>query len=370
MASFLIFAIILSFLVVIHELGHFWAARKMGVKVEEFGLGIPPKLFGRKFKGTEYTFNALPIGGFVRLKGEEEHNSDSDSFESKSPAKRAFIIIAGVLMNLILAVVIFQGLLFSKNNVSDYLPLFPGMSTVFGKFEVTPGVFKVDSSSKIDVSKLSNYDYIYSVNGNPISDNEQISKFVNESASNNVTLVLKNLKDTSIVKELDVEVLERDGKKFLGLYLSEVGRINYQSEPIFLTGIMHSVNMTVLSFNALGTLFTKAFEERDPTILSAGVGGPVRIYGVVDAVSQESSSVLVDMLNLVAILSLSLAVMNILPIPAVDGGRLMFVLAEIISRRRINPEIEMAVNKFGMFFLLILIVLITYSDISLLFFSN
>jgi regulator of sigma E protease len=370
MVSFLIFALILSSLVVIHELGHFWAARKMGVKVEEFGLGIPPKLFGRKYKGTEYTFNALPIGGFVRLKGEEVHNSDSDSFESKSPAKRAFIIVAGVLMNLILAVVIFQGLLLSKNNVSDYLPLFPGMNPIFGKFEVTPGVFRVDSSSKIDVSKLSSYDYIYSVNGNQISNNEQISKYVNESTSNSVNLVLKNLKDTSIVKELEVETLEKDGKKYLGLYLSEVGRINYQNDPVVLTGVMHSVNMTLLSFNALGTLFSKAFEEKDPTILSAGVGGPVRIYGVVDAVNQESSSVVSDMLNLVAILSLSLAVMNILPIPAVDGGRLVFVLVELIARRRINPEIEMTVNKFGMFFLLVLIVLITYSDITLLFFSN
>jgi len=370
MVSFLLFALILSSLVVIHELGHFWAARKMGVKVEEFGIGIPPKIFGKKFKNTEYTINLLPIGGFVRLKGEEEHNEDKDSFESKTPSQRAFIVIAGVVMNLILAIVIFQGLLFSKNNLSDFIPIFPGMHAYFGKLDITHGVFKVDESSKIDRTKVDNFDYIYSVNGNVITSNSDVSKFVNESTNEKVNIVVKNLRDTSIVKELEIETIKKNDKKYLGLLLSEVGRLNYQSEPIFFTGIMHAVNMTALSFTALGNIVDKAISTQDPTIISAGVGGPVRIYSVVDAVSQDSQSVLYDMLNLVAVLSLSLAVMNILPIPAVDGGRLVFIIAEMVLRKRINPEFEMSVNKFGMIFLLILIVLITYSDLSIIFFNK
>jgi len=371
MESLILFIVIISFLVLIHELGHFLAAKKIGVKVEEFGLGLPPKILGKKFKGTEFTLNFLPFGGFVRLKGEEELNSDEDSFESKGVYKRAFVVVAGVMMNLLLAIFIYQFTLHVRDYKSDYFPILGDIRPAFGQLEVTSGLISgLTEDSRLSKDFLTGGDYISSVNDVRITSNTQLGELVSSSQSNSVGIVIKNLRDTSIVKETQVELVQKDGNKYLGIFLSEAGRVSYENTNPILVGILHSFNISKLSLESLGLLISKSIERNDLSIVSDNVAGPVGIYSVVDAIKDNNETIFsLDILELVAMLSLSLAIMNILPIPAVDGGRLVFLVYEMILRKRISPKVELAVNKFGMVFLLALLISITVKDISNLFFK-
>lgn len=371
MGSLILFIGIISFLVLIHELGHFMAAKKIGVKVEEFGLGLPPKIFGKIYKGTEFTLNYLPFGGFVRLKGEEEHNSDSDSFESKGVYQRAFVVVAGVVMNFLLAVIIYQVTLHIRDYKSDYFPILGDIKPYFGDLETTSGLISgLSQDSKLDKNQISGGDYIYSVNDTKISSNNQLRNLINTSESNSVKIVIKNLRDTTVVKEFNTELVSKDSKKYLGIYLGEAGRVSYENmNPIFV-GVSHSINIAKLSLDSLGLLISKSLEQNDITIVSENVAGPVGIYSIVDTINQNNDYLIsLDIIELVAMLSLSLAIMNILPIPAVDGGRLTFLIYEMLLRRKASPKFEMAVNRFGMAFLLFLLISITVKDLSNLIFK-
>jgi len=346
------------------------AARKIGVKVEEFGLGLPPKILGKKFRGTEFTLNFLPFGGFVRLKGEEVHNTDSDSFESKGVYQRAFVVVAGVLMNFLLAIGIYQVTLHLRDYKSDFFPILGNIKPYFGDLEVTSGLISgLSPETKIDKNAISGGDYIYSINDIKVTSNSQLRDLVGNSQNNSVSIVVKNLKDTSIVKEFNVELINKDGKK-LGIFLGEAGRVNYSNINPIIVGTLHSINISKLSLESLGMLMSKSFQEKDITIVSENVAGPVGIYGIVDTIKDYNKSIIsIDIFELMAMLSLSLAIMNILPIPAVDGGRLVFLVYEMVLRKRVSSNLEMAVNKFGMLFLLALLISITVKDLSNLFFK-
>lgn len=371
MESLILFIGIISFLVLIHELGHFFAAKKIGVKVEEFGLGLPPKIIGKKFKGTEFTLNYLPFGGFVRLKGEEEQNSDSDSFESKGVYQRAFVVVAGVVMNFVLAVLIYQVTLHLRDYKSDYFPLLGNIKPYFGEIETTSGLISgLTEESKLDKNLITGGDYIYSVNDTRISSNSQLREIINNSESGSIRVVIKNLRDSSVIKETNVELVVKDSKKYLGIYLGEAARVNYQEMSPVLVGTAHSINIAKLSLESLGLLISKSFETNDISVVSENVAGPVGIYNIVDTINQNNDYLIsLDIVELIAMLSLSLAIMNILPIPAVDGGRLVFLIYEMVSRKKASPRFEMAVNKFGMVFLLFLLISITVKDISNLIFK-
>lgn len=370
MTSALIFFGILSFLVLIHELGHFLAARKSGVKVLEFGLGLPPKVFGKKIGQTIYSFNLLPFGGFVRLKGEEEEDNDSsDSFSVKPAKSRAFIIIAGVVMNFLLAVFIYQGILIYKNYKSDYIPMIFNFQPVIGELEVKEAVIAGFSDrTKLNKVDFTPGDYIYSINGVEIKSENQVREELNKDNDLKANIVFKNLRDNSMIKDFEVELFEDAGKKYLGVSMAKVGTLVYEDNLRFIAGFAHSVNIGVFTFQALGDLINLSIERNDSSIVTEQVSGPVGIYSLVDTISRESESALsIEMLNLIAMLSLSLAIMNILPIPALDGGRLVFVLYEMVTRRKPNPKIELAVNKVGMFVLLGLLIAVTFKDVANLF---
>ena len=369
MSSVFLFFAIISLLVIIHELGHYFAAKKMGVKVEEFGLGLPPKLFGKQFGETFFSFNALPFGGFVRLKGEEIENNDNDSFESKKPSQRAFIIVAGVLMNLALGVIIFQSTLIARDFKSEYFPIINDIKPSYGKLEVVSGLIGgLSDESKLDKASLKNGDYIFSVNQVEVKSNNELRQLVNNSSSESAVVVIKNIKDGTLIKEINVPLINRDGKKYLGIYLGEAGRVIYEGNDRYISGFLHSINVLKLSFQSLGMLISQSIQTQDMSILAENVDGPVGIYSIVDSINQNNTSIInLDILDLIAILSLSLAVMNILPIPAVDGGRLVFIIYEMVSRRKPNPRFELAVNKYGMLFLLGMLILVTFKDVTNIF---
>lgn len=371
MTSLFLFISIISTLVIIHELGHFIAAKRAGMKVEEFGLGLPPKIVGKKFGDTLFTFNLLPFGGFVRIKGEESDNNDSDSFDSKTPYQRAIVIVAGVFMNLVLAVAVFYSVIFLRGGKSEYFPIIGDIKPSFGKLETVSGLIAgVTEESKLSKDLIKNGDFVYSINQTVVTSNSQLRELVNTSQTDKVSIVLKNLKDRSVVKETEVELTQKDGKKALGIYLGEAGRVSYEGVDFWFSGFLHSANVAKISLQSLGLLISESFRTKDISVVSENVAGPVGIYSVVDSINQANQSILnLDLLDLIGILSLSLAIMNILPIPAVDGGRLVFIVYEMIFRKRISAHIELAINKFGMIFLLFMLFAVTFKDISNLFFK-
>ena len=367
MSSLLLFFGILSSLVLIHELGHFLAAKKSGVKVLEFGLGLPPKILGKKFKDTIYSLNLLPFGGFVRLKGEEEaEQNDADSFSVKSPNKRFFIIVAGVVMNFLLAVIIYQGMLIYTNFKSEYIPMIVDFKPVIGELRVTEGVIGgFSEKTKLNPKDFTPGDYVYSINGKVVTSETQIREEIGKTNGNKASVVFKNLKDVSLIKEFEVELIEDNGNKKMGVALSKVGNLIYEGNLRYIAGFAHSINILSFTNAALGEMIGKAIQHNDSTIVTDNVSGPVGIYRVVDSISSNSNSIIsLELLNLVALLSLSLAFMNILPLPALDGGRLVFVVYEMITRRKPNPKYELAVNKVGMLLLLAMLVAVTFKDVS------
>jgi len=370
--TLLIFIIILSVLVLVHEFGHFIVAKKNGIRVEEFGLGLPPRVFGRKIGETVYSFNLLPFGGFVKLTGEDDtevtSKSDPKSFVSKSPRVRAAILVAGVTMNLKLAVVVFQFVLASNNYKTLYLPLFFEHTFRFGRTETANTVvasYTEESAGKdagIEVGEA-----IIEINDIPVYSIDDVKMQVKDKSGKEIKVLLMDLRRQSSgeVRSINLMPLEdEEGKGIIGVYMTKAVTLNYEDKKIA-AGFLHSYNMLSYSGVTFANLIKASLDAHSVAPVSEGIAGPVGIYSVVgNILSYSGPKVILSLLDLVALMSLSLAFLNIMPFPALDGGRLVFVFLEIIrGGKKVSPNFEANVHKWGMIFLLGLIVLITFKDV-------
>lgn len=383
MISFIVFLIILSILVVIHELGHFIAAKRSGVKVEEFGFGLPPRAWGRKIGETLYSINWLPIGGFVKVLGEEEsqlqgaHLSEKDknrTFSRKPAHIKLYILIAGVVMNVVLAVVIFYGLLSSSNFVSDPVLLLDDYQFRFGSSQqitVISGVLPKTPAAKTAL-KPGNIVKKVQVSGSEnwfqISDARSLTTIINTAQEKPVIIETEDyysgeINTVTVTPFFDKE-LERN---IIGVSLTPAVSLDYTSTK-FLSGFHHAYNMTAYNAHIISSLIGTSVKDRSVEPVSQVVSGPVGIFGYVDQLLENSGKrLLFNALNLIAVLSLSLALVNILPFPALDGGRAVVVLYESVTRKKIHPEFERKLNMVGFGVLLSLLLLITINDIIKLF---
>ncbi|MBU0766571.1 site-2 protease family protein [Patescibacteria group bacterium] len=365
--SVLAFFLLLTVLILIHEWGHFIAARKSGVIVEEFGFGFPPrakKLF--KQGGTVFTLNWIPFGGFVRLKGEnasnEKERKANGSFGSVPIYKRIIILIGGVFMNFVLAIT----LLTVGFSVGQWIPTYftiDEMQTAAeeGIIDLKLGVLIQEvvsggSAAQVGVPSKS---VLVSVDGIEVDVPDDVPAL--QEGKRYVVYTVRSGADLSEEAEYTVPLV--DGK-------SGVSLIPF---PLELSAPRHDV------LTALKLAFRETWAISWQTV--KGIGGlfkslastgrvPEGIAGIVGIAQLTYSSVqegLMTYLRLVALLSLSLAVLNILPFPALDGGRLVFVLAELITRRPINRRFELMTNALGFLFLISLILLITFYDVVRLF---
>ena len=364
--TILVFLLVLSVLVLIHELGHFLTAKKFGVKVEEFGLGLPPRVWGKKIKGTIYSINALPFGGFVKLKGEdptEEGAHDKNSFYSKSLGARAVMLSAGVVANILLGVIIFYflvgfgGFRFTWPSFFDYNFRFADQFN---------GVLigEIEKDSPAQKAGLSDFLLITGAAGQKVGSVDQLRGITGSNAGKEITISTFN-PDSNQAGE--VKVVPRTEpekvKGTIGVILSPVpftvvSYNNFVSRA--LVGFAHSENLMELNFKAIGKLIEASISRRTVAPISQSIGGPIAIAQVTGEAVSVGPGALVEF---VAILSLTLGVINILPFPALDGGRLFFVGVEWITRRKINPRIEQAVNTVGFFILISLIVLVSFNDV-------
>jgi len=383
----IIFLVILSALVLIHELGHFLVAKKLNIKVEEFGFGLPPRIIGVKRGETIYSINWLPIGGFVKLFGEDDagggkvvtkskelgSKSKKDigrAFFARPVRQRAAVVIAGVVMNTLLAVAIFYVFMFLSGFHTE-LPLF-GHHQFFGVTQSIKTDITVDSVEKMSPAELAGIPggaRVIAVNDKKVLDIEDFTTQIKKDAGEQVKISYidpKSKKTTSKLVVPRVNPPKGQGALGVSLYGLSTAVLDYKTpvQKVF-SGVIHPANLLVYNFEVIGQLAQAAIKEHNAAPLSEGVSGPVGIYSIVGAIVKipDVRQRVIELLNLAGILSISLAFFNILPIPALDGGRLFFILIEGVTGKKVDPKYEGIAHSIGMAVLLILILLVTFKDI-------
>lgn len=347
MISLLIFILVLSILILVHELGHFVMAKKSGLLVEEFGFGIPPRLIGKKIGETIYSINWLPFGGFVRIHGEGSDETITDpkrAFLNQKKSTKIKILVAGVSMNFLLAVFAFA-LTYSIDGIPKKLDYIL--------------ISEVAQESPAWMAGMSVGDKILKINDKETSEDTAFIQELTNSSGKTVTLLIESNNEEKVL-----EVYSREdppqGQGPLGIIITDY-EIYYP--PIYLRpfmGIYYGFrDALIMGFGiAIGVISMIAGLFRG--IIPSDVTGPVGIYSLT---SQAASYGFTSLVNFVGLLSVNLAILNILPFPALDGGRLLFILLESVLGKKILPKVEAVIHAVGMALLLLLILAITIGDI-------
>lgn len=344
------FIVILSILIFVHEFGHFIVAKKTGTKVEEFGFGYPPRIWGKKIGETIYSINALPIGGFVKLLGEElyeevKEEEKEKSFYSKSKKVRTAILLAGVLMNFFLAVIAFS-IIYTKIGI----PTQTERVSIVGVAENSPAA---EAGFKLD-------DVVISVDGEKIEDNDSFIRITEEKAGKEMVIEIERGEE-----KLTLSVIPREeppeGEGPLGVVISQMEMKFYPfwQMPIrgSIEGFKEAFAWTRLVLEFVGRMITRLLTLGE---VPRDVAGPVGIFQITGRAVEGGY---LAVLQFLGILSVNLMVLNILPFPALDGGRLVFIGYEVVTGRRPKPSLERWVNTVGMVFLMFLLFLVTINDV-------
>ncbi|HRH23428.1 MAG TPA: RIP metalloprotease RseP [Candidatus Magasanikbacteria bacterium] len=389
MVTILLFIIILGILVVVHEWGHYYTAKKFGIKVHEFGFGYPPRAFGwyrdpktkklvwiwgkgksslketvsgneqhAEFPGMLWSINWLPLGGFVRIKGENgERAKEIDSFGYHKAWKRIIVLAAGVIMNFILAAVVL-GFGFMIGLPTD---LSEGVDTHAIIVE-SPSVIveSVEEGLPADVAGIIFGDKITSVDRVAVSGANDLIEYIKTHRDNEVTVHIVRGQEELDVK-LRPTVTDGDTAPRLGIAIAEAGIIRYPWYIAIYKGFL-------AAGIGLATIFVSFYYLIVNLVTGQGlmfdIAGPV---GIAQIVGQSAKLGFHYVLNVVAMLSLSLAAINVLPIPALDGGRILFIVIEKIIGRPVSMKYEQLAHTIGFVLLMALVVVVTWRDIAKLF---
>lgn len=345
----LIFIVALSILVLVHELGHYFAAIWTGVKVEEFGLGLPPRIFGKKFGNTVWSLNWLPIGGFCKLEGEDPGDvkavKNKSSFMYKNPWQKGLIVLGGVLMNLVLAVAVFSM-----------------VYTILGVPKETDKVkiIGVSKNSPAEKAGLKDGDWIVNVTDVVIKKPSQLIDEVNKFKGRRVNMLIES-KDGNrrgVVVEVRENPPEGEGSMGVAISNTEMEKIKwYQFYKGIGAGFKEAYYWGEIIAKGVGKMIGGLIVGQVPK----DVSGPIGMYEATSSIKKNQGMLAV--IHFFGIVSVNLAIVNILPFPALDGGRIIFVLYEMITKKRANQKLETVVNNFGMLVLLSLILMITVGDV-------
>lgn len=351
--TIIIFAVVLGLLVFVHEFGHFIVAKKSGMKVEEFGFGFPPRLWGVKKSETVYSINWIPLGGFVKIKGENGETREPDSFASQTFFKKAAVLSAGVIMNIALAFVIFSiGLMFGLPSVIDQDNL--KGATVVGPIKVQ--VAGVADDSPAQKAGISGGDWIKQTDDKKIENISQLQEYVASHQEQEIYLVYER-NNEQMISTIRPQTVQGSQNKALGVNLVQTGRVRYGFFNSWFQGFLATLDYLWQIITALLVLLKGLILGQG---LSVDLAGPI---GVAYMTGQATKMGFGYLLNFTALLSLNLAVINILPFPALDGGRLFFAIIEAIRRRPNNQKIENIVHTAGFALLMLLVLVITYRDV-------
>ncbi len=356
MLTAIIFIIVLGVLVFVHEFGHFIFAKRAGMKVEEFALGFPPRIWGIKKGETLYSINAIPFGGFVKILGEDGEQRDNPrSFSSKSVGSRLKVIIAGVTMNFFLAVILLM--------VTNFLGLRIGLiddKTASIARDKAVQIIEVSKDSPADKAGLMLLDEVsgFKLNGSfqAVFSAEDVQDFIRENAGQPITIVIKRNQEV-LEKEIVPRVNPPAGQGALGVSLALTGVVSYPWYEAIWRGVYDAVILTMNTVMGYFVLFkTLLFKGK----LIADVSGPV---GIATITGQAARMGINYLMQFVAMISINLAVLNIIPFPALDGGRALLIIIEKFKGSPINKKAEQLVNTFGFTLLIALMVYVTAKDI-------
>lgn len=350
--NILIFIAVLVILILVHELGHFLAARAVGIKVEEFGIGFPPKLASRKRGETVYSLNALPFGGFVKLTGEFATDGpvEPGSFMGATVWRRIIVTIAGVVMNFVLAWLIFMvGYQFGLPAVTQDLTAYHG--AVVTESDVQVGRV-MDGSAAAQAGLQAGDKLIDATDHTAFVSTTDFQSYTKAHAGQTVTFDIERSGQS-------VAVTANLGQSDAPLGIEVVANTAVRL-PFWSAARAASAEVGGITKSMFQTLWQLVSAPRNSGA-AASLSGPVGIYQATATAAQAGGGILVV---LVALLSVNLAVLNILPIPALDGGRLLFLVIEAVARRRVvREEVEGWANSIGFILLIGLIILLTARDI-------
>jgi regulator of sigma E protease len=340
---FIVYAVIIfAILIFVHELGHFIAARVSGISVREFALGMGPKLFKKQGKQTLFSIRAFPIGGFCALEGEDEDSEDPHAFNNRPIPARALTLVAGSLMNILLAILLLSIIIFVAG-------------------EPTTKIAEISADSPALSAGLTEGDQIVSLNGETIKSWADISAYVTDfnqrAASGEVT-------DDAAA----IEVLRADGSRETiktAFYEDADGNMKIGITPV----IGHSPgfafrsigygahatwNMTKMMFATLGDLFTG----------KAGIDSLTGPVGIVKTVGDTAQMGFGYVVQLAALISLNLGIVNLLPLPALDGGRILFLIVRLFTGKRVSDTVEGRIHLVGFVLLIALMIYVTVIDVN------
>ena len=352
----IIFIVILLVLVLSHEAGHFFSARFFGIKVEEFGFGLPPRAVGIKRKGTIYSLNYLPFGGFVKIKGEEGGGADDpESFGSKPAWKRSSILLAGVGANIFLAFLIFSFV--SWWGVPRAVEESPNASSN-NQIIIT----EIVSGSPAEKAGILPGDRVLKIDNFAPQSVKELQEFIVANKTNTLKILLERNEKT---KEIMIKPRQNppEGEGPLGVALAQIRieRSPWYWAPVEGAKLTWEVSkLTVFGLtDTVKKLLVKSDEGGE-----IAVAGPVGIFNLT-GLAKESG--LGNLLFFVALLSINLALINVLPLPGLDGGRFLFIIIEVVRGRRISERASSIAHGIGLALLLLLMVLITSYDIARVF---
>ncbi|MFC1967448.1 RIP metalloprotease [Chloroflexota bacterium] len=338
--TILSFIAVLIVLVMVHEIGHFVTARASGVKVEEFGLGFPPRLLSFKRGETLYSLNAIPLGGFVKMAGEEDPKIPG-SLASKGTAVRIMVLAAGSLMNALLPVLLFSIAFMVPHDV------------VIGEVQVRGTVYPSPAmAAGIEVG-----DVLLEVDGRPLSSAHELRRYLQLKRGEEIDILVRHDDGVTETVSLTPRWRHAPGRGATGIVPEDINyEILSQSYPFW-----EAIPMGVVKCVETFTLFKNAIISMVIGIEPVVLTGPVGIAQITGEAAQAGLS---PLLEFAAFFSINLAIINIFPLPALDGGRIAFVLLEWIRRgRRVSPKVEGYIHMAGFFMLMAAFAAITYQDI-------
>ena len=326
--------VIFFFFLMLHEFGHFTVAKLSGIKVNEFSIGMGPKLFQKKKGETSYSLRALPIGGYVAMEGEEENSHDPRSFNNATILKRMAVVIAGAFMNFILAFFAFT-IIFSIIG--------------YGSNEID----KVIKDSPAEISGLKSGDIIIEIDKVKTKDIYEINSLISNNEGEEI-----NLKINRDGKNLEFNLKPKYSDENKMYLIGITSKLKHSFFKSFQLGAKRTLDISLMILKSLKMIV-------DGTFKMEYLSGPV---GVVQMIGSESSKGFLNFLQILALISANLGVFNLLPIPALDGGKFLFLLIEAVRGNPINPKIEQRLTIIGMSILLSLMIYVTiFNDIGRLF---
>ena len=352
--SILSFIIVLGVLIFFHEFGHFIVARLFGVGVEKFSLGFGPRLIGKKVGITDYRISAIPLGGYVKMVGEEP---DADinpediplSFTHKHVAKRMLIVAAGPVFNILLAVIIFFGIFL-----------------VSGTFILKPSVGSVKQDSPAFAAGLEKGDLITAINESAINSWDEMAEIINSSQGQEIKLTVRrgeSSRNFSLAPEqvTTKNIFGEDVQRFI-IGITAAGE-TFSKEMSVFQAFSESMVQTYRVTELMVVIIVKLISG---DISTDTIGGPIMIAQMA---GDSAKAGIGSLISFIALISVNLAIINLLPIPVLDGGHLLFFSIEAIKGRPVSTKVREIAQQVGLFILILLMILVFYNDISRIFFS-